>query len=144
MNQIQACNALHRCLFPYLPVTWVLALSGKFYCEEDLAQFLPLLSIPYPSGGLWALLPVPGRLWVLGGCDHLRVIKQPLLPKAEPTGSKIIFPWNILLNWNALAVKKPLLTPEQIGLFFLKCRPCSTRGTRKGNWQIWLSNFSRP
>lgn len=57
--------------------------------------------------------------------DHLRVITQPLLPRPQPTGSKIIFSWNILSNWNALAVQRPRLTPEQISLFFLKCRPGS-------------------
>lgn len=32
--------------------------------------------------------------------EHLRVIKWPLLPRAEQTSSKIILSWNILLNWN--------------------------------------------
>lgn len=34
------------------------------------------------------------------------------------SGSKILFSWNILLNWKVQAVEKPLLTPEQISLFF--------------------------
>ena len=76
--------------------------------------------------------------------DHLRVIKRPLLPRAERIGSKIIFSWNILLNWNALAVKKATAHTWTNQSAFPEMSSCSPPGTCKGNWQTQGSGWNRP
>lgn len=76
--------------------------------------------------------------------DHLRVIKWTLLPRAEWTGSKIIFSWNILLNWNALAVKKTTAHTWTNQSVFPEMSSCSPPGTWKGNQQTQESGWNRP
>lgn len=105
-----------------------LALSSNFCCKGDPAEFLPLFSTSSLSRGFMVLsLPTcPGqalgavnlRLCSSRVCfDHLRVIKRPLLPGAEPTRRKILFSWNILLNWNAWQLRNHCSHLNKSGCF---------------------------
>lgn len=99
-----------------MPTTWSWHFPVTSAVKEPSLILFPSFSAAYASGCLgpaYLLLegsgdkktkPLPFSPWFR--FDHLRVIKRPLQPRAERTGSKIIFSWNILLNWNALAVKK--------------------------------------